>query len=178
LNSIVGGLFEENTAKIVATQAEERTLEQAQRDIYESHRHRIFSLAFYMTGNEIEAERLLTSSFIKAFETCSQPDGSVIDQSLLAELRTHLPLTPVTPASVAVSGTAPANFRRTDLEEAIRQLPAFERLAFLLRDVEGYAPDAIADLLGSTTPEVQRTLFSARIRLRGILAELSAKRAA
>jgi RNA polymerase sigma-70 factor (ECF subfamily) len=70
------------------------------------------------------------------------------------------------------------NVRRTDLEEAIRELPPIERLAFLLRDVEGYSPETIARLVEVSQPDVTQTLFSARIRLRSILADMEAERAA
>jgi RNA polymerase sigma-70 factor (ECF subfamily) len=64
------------------------------------------------------------------------------------------------------------NVKRTDMEEAVRELPANERMIFLLRDVEGYDADRVAELLQITRQQVERTLFSARIRLRTILAAL------
>jgi len=175
----IRGLFEENNAGIVNTQAEERPVEQVQRDIYDTHRHRIFSLAFHMTGDECEAEQLLTDSFVRAFQADPKPDGSIIDSAFIEGLRAYFPLTPVPPVSPAASPEiAGKNVRRTDLEEAVRELPPIERLAFLLRDVEGYSPEAIAHLTGLSSPEITRTLFSARIRLRGILTEIKAERAA
>jgi RNA polymerase sigma-70 factor (ECF subfamily) len=62
------------------------------------------------------------------------------------------------------------NVRRTDLEEAIHTLPAQERLLFLLRDVEGYTPAKISELMKIPETQVNRTLLSARIRLRQALA--------
>jgi len=175
----VRGLFDENTARVVNIQSEERSIRQAQRDIYDSHRHRIFSLAFHMTGNELEAEQLLTNSFVSAFQARSEPDSNTIDAALIAGLRSLFLLTPAAPAPVSASdGIEDRNIRRTDLEEAIRELPPFERLAFLLRDVEGYSPEAISKLLEVPQQEINLTLFSARIRLRGILAEIEAERAA
>ena len=53
----------------------------------------------------------------------------------------------------------------------MRSLPANERLLFLMRDVEGYAPAAIARLLDIPEAQVQRACFSARIRLCQVLAE-------
>ena len=173
------GLFEAATPRIVSSQAEERSVEQAQRDIYESHRHRIFSLAFHMTGNELQAERLLTDTFVHAFQADPRPDSGIIDSALIGGLRSQFPFTLTAPAPVVTcDGMDDRNIRRTDLEEAIQELPAIERLAFLLRDVEGYSPDAIARLLEVSQADVNRTLFSARIRLRSILADLKAERAA
>ena len=59
----------------VVSQAVKQSCEQQQRDVYESHRHRTFSLAFYMTGNEMEAEEILATTFVRAFQQNEQPDG-------------------------------------------------------------------------------------------------------
>jgi len=177
--AIIRGLFEENTPRIVNAQAEERSVEHVQRDIYDSHRHRVFSLAFHMTGNEIKAEKLLTDTFVSAFQADPKPDSAMIDSALIAGLRSLFHLNPGLHAPVlASSEMIGRNVRRTDMEEAIQELPAFERLAFLLRDVEGYSAEAIAQLLKVPQAEINRTLFSARIRLRCILAEITAERAA
>ena len=55
-------------SNLVVSQAAKQSCEQQQRDVYESHRHRTFSLAFYMTGNEIEAEEILATTFVRAFQ--------------------------------------------------------------------------------------------------------------
>ncbi len=60
----------------------------------------------------------------------------------------------------------------------MRSLPANERLLFLLRDVEGYTPAAIARLLDIPESQVQRACFSARIRLCQVLAEQARNEAA
>jgi DNA-directed RNA polymerase specialized sigma24 family protein len=52
----------------------------------------------------------------------------------------------------------------------VRSLPANERLLFLLRDVEGYSAALIGRLLDIPEAQVQRSCFSARIRLCQILA--------
>ena len=67
-------------------------MKQQQRDIYESHRHRTFSLAFYMTGNEMEAEEILATTFIRAFQQNEQPDGFAVDSALVNELSQRFPL--------------------------------------------------------------------------------------
>ena len=76
----------------VVSQAAKQSCEQQQRDVYESHRHRTFSLAFYMTGNEIEAEEILATTFIRAFQQNEQPDGFAVDSALVNELSQRFPL--------------------------------------------------------------------------------------
>ncbi|MBT9330977.1 RNA polymerase sigma factor [Paracidobacterium acidisoli] len=162
----------EATSKIVATQGAKRSLEQRQRDIYESHRHRVFSLAFYMTGNEIEAESILTETFVAAFQTDPEPDCGMVDRALMERLRERYSLSDGQSwAMPAISDEGVSrNVRRTELEEAIQELPDTERLIFLLRDVECYSPSAIAELLKLSETNVRRALMAARIRLRQQLA--------
>lgn len=156
----------------IVREATQQSLEQRQRDVYDSHRHRVFSLAYYMTGNEVEAEQILGDTFVRAFQQAEQPDATGVDHSLIEELGDRFPIQQEEPVAVALSQPAltQQNVRRTDLEEAIQFLPANERLVFLLRDVEGYSAATIAQLLSLPEAQVQRTAFSARIRLRQVLA--------
>jgi DNA-directed RNA polymerase specialized sigma24 family protein len=163
-------------ATMLVAQAAKQSREQQQRDVYESHRHRTFSLAFYMTGNEMEAEEILATTFIRAFQQSEQPDGFAVDSALVGELGQRFPVKKEEPAAVISPGLnlSHGNVRRPDLEAAVQSLPANERLLFLLRDVEGYSAALIARLLDISEAQVQRSCFSARIRLCQILA---AKRA-
>jgi RNA polymerase sigma-70 factor, ECF subfamily len=171
----------EASPKIVAMRQARQCVEARQRDIYDSHRHRTFALAYYMTGNEVEAEEILSKTFVRAFRAAEEPDGQEVDSALLDELRlrSYLQLDvsgQFSEASIPPSSTelAGRNVKRTDLEEAIRDLPAAERFVFLLRDVEGYTPSSIAQLLDMPEEQVQHGLFAARLRLRQILAEAQA----
>lgn len=160
---------------IVSLHQERHGLEARQRDIYESHRHRAFSLAYYMTGNELEAEQILTDTFVNAFRASDEPSGQDVDAALIQQLEERFTIqsdgtSPAKPilGGMSISGR---NVKRTDLEEAIQELPADERLLFLLRDVEGYNSAAIAELLRIPEAQVTRRLFSARVHLRQAIAE-------
>jgi RNA polymerase sigma-70 factor, ECF subfamily len=162
-------------SNLVVSQAAKQSCEQRQRDVYESHRHRIFSVAFYMTGNEIEAEEILATTFVRAFQQKEEPDAFAVDSALVGDLSERFPLR-IEETSAVISqglGLSHRNVRRADLEAAVRNLPANERLLFLLRDVEGYSPAMIARLLEIPEAQVQRACFSARIRLCQELAELA-----
>lgn len=167
-------------SNLVVSQAAKQSCEQQQRDVYESHRHRTFSLAFYMTGSEIEAEEILSATFVRAFQQTERPDGFAVDSALLSELSQRFLLYEEEPAAVIAPGTGLThrNVRRPDLELAVRNLPANERLLFLLHDVEGYSPAMIARLLDIPEAQVQRSCFSARIRLHQALAEQTRTEAA
>lgn len=142
-----------------------------QRDVFESHRHHVFSVAYYMTGDEREAEAILQSTFIAAFEQDTVPTVATVDEALLSQLHQRFSLDPVPAVTSEGEGLGNRNVRRTDLEEAVWQMPERERLCFLLRDVEGYNNARIADLLQTQEHEVQRTVFSARLRMRCLLQE-------
>jgi RNA polymerase sigma-70 factor (ECF subfamily) len=171
--------IDRNSVNVVATRQLKQQPADLQRDVYDSHRHRVFALAFYMTGNEIEAETILTSTFVAAFRETEVPQADHVDSALVAELRRRFPLTESEPTANLNGAVGPhlaeRNVRRTDLEEAIQTLPATERLLFLLRDVEGYSPSVISRLLQMQEAKVQRGLFSARIRLRQALASSAAE---
>lgn len=133
-----------------------------------------------MTGQELEAEQILADTFIRAFHAAEEPDGKVVDHSLVEELRERMPLGTIEPPAQPDPQTVLSrrNVRRTDLEEAVQTLPPTERMVFLLRDVEGYSVEAIASLLKLEAPAVQRCLFSARIRMRSAIASSQADEAA
>lgn len=179
-------LIQKGSAQITITRRAKQQLDQVQRDIFDTHRHRTFALAFYMTGNELEAEAILTSTFVRAFDTVEEPQGPDVDAALIQELRQRFPLgedAPHThPAAKAASdpdfNLSGGNVRRTDMEEAVQTLPSTERFLFLLRDVEGYTPAAIAELLQMPESKVNRTLFAARLHLRQALAVAQAERRA
>lgn len=158
----------------------ERSLEHRQRDVYETHKHRAYAVAYYMVGNEIEAEHVTQGTFVRAFQQAEEPDGHCVDCSLVNELRERLPIdeqaAPAQPEpGLTIAGR---NVKRTDMEEALRELPPNERMVFLLRDVEGYDADKVAGLLEVTRQQVERTLFSARIRIRSALAKIQRPAAA
>lgn len=154
------------TNRVTATQVAEQSEAQRQRDVFESHRHRAFSLAFYMTGNELEAEEILTQTFIGVFQRSGHPNAGDVDASLIGAFRERFCLEPELPPAIpAAEHAVGRNVRRTELEAALLELPANERLLFLLRDVEGYPPEGIAVLMGIPQPEVRRLLLSARLRL-------------
>ena len=158
----------------------ERSLEHRQRDVYETHKHRAYAVAYYMVGNEMEADEVTQDTFVRAFRQAEEPDGRCVDCALVNELRERMPLDEqVAPAeSVPGQTLSGRNVKRTEMEEALRELPPNERMIFLLRDVEGYDADRVATLLEIPRQQVERTLLSARIRMRTTLARMQRPAAA
>ena len=152
----------------------ESKLESA-REIYEQNRHRIYSLAFLMTDNELVAEELMTQAFCQAFGASDQPAPEDIDRALISELREYTfsdlrtPTLCCSPCNLVLS--VRRNVLRVDLERAVVQLPDTEKLMFLLHDVEGYDHSRIARLLGVPESESRRGVHQARLRMRELLAK-------
>ena len=65
---------------------------EAYKQIFDEHQHRVYALAFWMTDNEIAAEELMTSTFIRVFANGPVADGEDVDRALLAEIRQFMPI--------------------------------------------------------------------------------------
>ena len=125
------------TAILPATSEARR---QSYRRAYEHNRHRIYALAFWMTDNELVAEALMRHTFLRAFAAGVEPSADTIDRALITELRERMPLGALT-LDVGLCTEVQnvrSNTLRVELECAVVQLPATERLIFLLHDVESY----------------------------------------
>jgi RNA polymerase sigma-70 factor (ECF subfamily) len=142
------------------------------RKIYELNRQRVYSLAFWMTDNELAAEELMIQSFHRAFARGGEPTADDIDSALIAELRQYMPLGNLTlncaPCDRVLS--VRRNTLRVDLERAVVQLPGTEKMIFLMHDVEGYDHARIAYLLNVTEEDSCCAVHQARLRLRELLA--------
>src|SRR3954470_21456144 len=143
-------------------------------EVYQQHCHRIYSLSFWMTDNELTAEQLSQNVFLRAFAASASPRPEQIDQALVAEIREFTTIgtltlsATITPEAKSVHG----NVKRVHLERAIVQLPATEKLIFLLHDVEGYNHARIAKLIGLSENESRNGLHQARLRMRELLAAM------
>lgn len=142
--------------------------------IYNQHCHRIYSLAFWMTDNEMLADELASRTFLRAFSGPRSPGTEQIDAAFLTEVRDTTTIgtltldAPPQPDTKGIRG----NVKRVHLERAVVQLPATERLIFLLHDVEGYAHERIGRLLGLSAEECQLGLHEARVSIRQSLAAM------
>lgn len=138
--------------------------------IYEENRHRVYSLAFWMTDNEIKAEEVMSRTFDRAFALGHQSQEA-IDRALMAELYNTVRFDSLTLNCAPASGLAEVrrNTKRVDLERAVVQLPHTERLVFLMHDVETYDHCRIGRLLGLTEIQSQSALHQARLRIRELL---------
>src|ERR1700757_1340704 len=143
-------------------------------EIYSEHCHRIYSLAFWMTDNELTAEQLSSNAFLRAFASSAEPGTEQIDQAFLAEIREITAIgTLKLNSGISAETNIRGNVKRVHLERAVVQLPATEKMIFLLHDVEGYEHEKIARLLGMSVQESQFGLHQARLLMRELISRMS-----
>jgi len=129
-----------------------------------------------MTDNEITAEDISSTVFTRTFSReCATPEALIasLDANLITALRELMPIgmltlqTPIT-NSKRVFG----NTKRIHLERAVVEVPATERIAFLLHDVESYDHSRIGNMLGITEEESQQAVCQARILIRELVSQM------
>src|SRR5687768_14271528 len=98
------------------------------RENYQNNYHRIYSLAFRMTNNELLAEEVVGNVFRRAFSLVTSPSAEVLDRVLVRELREQAPIGLMSlECSVAKEvASVRKNVKRVHLEYAMVQLPATE----------------------------------------------------
>ncbi len=142
-------------------------------EVFERNRHRVYAIAFWMTGNELAAEDLMADAFRSAFSGTANPSVEDVDRALVGELDKtfDLPVFTLDCVPSRAVRSVRTNILRTDLEAAVIQLPATEKIIFLMHDLEGYEHDRVVRLLGITERESRLGLHQARLRLRELLAK-------
>lgn len=150
------------------------TKAEAYQRVFADNRHRVYALAFWMTDNEIAAETLMHNAFCRAFAHTDEPSPEVVDRALIAEVREVMPLGTLTldEGTCTEVPCVRRNTLRVHLERAVVQLPATERMIFLMHDVENYDHARIARNLGLSQDESRYGLHQARLLLRKLLADM------
>jgi RNA polymerase sigma-70 factor (ECF subfamily) len=142
--------------------------------VYEASRHRIYALAYWMTRDEMQAERISAKVFQRAFTASCKLDDELLDKILVSEVRELMPLGVLSlPQPLPGAGSSlRRNVKKVQLEEALWRLPATERMIFLLHDVEAYTHPRVARTVSISEVESQLGLHAARLRLRELLASM------
>lgn len=143
-------------------------------EIYEENCDRIYSLSFWMTDNELVAEELSSNTFLRAFAKSDQLTQDHIDRAFIAEVREFTTIGTLTLSrnTTTESRNIHGNVKRIHLERALVQLPATEKLIFLMHDVEGYEHSRISRLLGISEEESRSGLHQARVEIRHLIATM------
>jgi len=163
--------------------------------IVERYQSKVYNLALRMTGNPEDALDMAQESFLRAFRSLKTFKGDssfstwlyrIANNIVLDELRKRRrrPLVVIsTDAFVAGDeGEHPLEFsgpkslqpeeqvvraeRRQEIEQALQAISPEHRHILLLRDVEGFSYEEIADMLSINVGTVKSRLNRARLSLR------------
>jgi RNA polymerase sigma-70 factor (ECF subfamily) len=156
------------------------------------HQRRVFNVALRMTGNRVDAEDLAQEIFCKLFQNLERYDPALPLENWLVRISTNhtlnwlgrkrittLPLehggsdgtTSVDPAG---DGPSPAEHaERAEMKEivleALQRLPANLRLVFVLKYMEDYTADEVAEMVDVPRNTAKTWIFRAREALRAEL---------
>src|SRR3984893_8990766 len=169
---------------------------EAFRVLVERHSRSLFRLAFRMTGNEQDAEDVVQESFLRAYRQLAKFDERASFGTWLyriavncsldlvrsrkrrnehtapvdSEMEDPVPSLPApdpTPDRLAMSGEV-----RERVAEAMNELSASERTAFVLRHFEGMCIEDVSQVLGCQPGAAKHSVFRAVQKLRRALEPL------
>ncbi|MBZ0264768.1 RNA polymerase sigma factor [bacterium] len=171
----------------------------AKTEIVLKHQQNVYNLGLRLTGNEDEASCVLQDTFLKVFEKldgfqAKSRLGTWIHRIAANEAlmrmrsRKNKYFVPIEEEKKDEESSYDIGFIATSLEldplestlneelkvhleEAIQQLPANLRTAFVLKDLEGLSMAEIAEEVGKTVSAIKADLHRARVRLRERLVE-------
>ncbi len=173
------------------------------RVLVERHSRRLFRLAYRMTGNEHDAEEVVQDAFLRAYRRLDQFESRAnfgtwlyricancaLDQmrKMRGEsLRVEPPTPEDEPDAVDPLDTAPSpdpgperlalsGEMAAQVRAAMDSLSCMERMAFVLRHVEGLSIEEIAATLGLNFGATKNSIFRAVQKLRRHLEPLASE---
>ena len=166
------------------------------RVLVERHSRPLFRLAFRMTGNQQDAEDVVQDSFLRAYRQLGKFDERASFGTWLYRIAVNcsldlvrsrkrrsehmapvdsemedpvlsLPAQDPTPDRLAMSGEV-----RERVAEAMNELSASERTAFVLRHFEGMCIEDVSQVLGCQPGAAKHSVFRAVQKLRRALEPL------
>jgi RNA polymerase sigma-70 factor, ECF subfamily len=158
------------------------------RVLVDRHARVIFRLAFRMTGNETDAEDIVQETFLKAWKQMARFDGRAGFGTWLHRICANCALDHIRArkrgrdhsapdellAQTAAGTPSPERMAQSSqigamLRDALGELSARERAAFVLRHYEGLSIDQISAALGVETGAAKHSVFRAVQKLRRAL---------
>ncbi len=157
--------------------------------LVDRHSRSVFRLAYRVTGNEQDAEDVVQESFLRAWREIRRFDSRasfgtwlyrIASNCALDRLRSNVrkradslegpehPSPDPPPDRIALSGEV-----RERMEQAMTELSAVERTAFVLRHYEGLPIEEIGRALGCQAGAARHSVFRAVQKLRRALEPLA-----
>jgi RNA polymerase sigma-70 factor, ECF subfamily len=162
--------------------------------LYQLHSRRVYALCLRMVSNPADAEDLTQEAFLQLFRKIGTFRGEsafstwlhrmTVNVVLMRLRKKTLPtdsleetLEPDSESSGPKRDVGAPDLRlsgavdRVNLERSIEKLPPGYRTVFVLHDVQGYAHNEIAGIMGCSVGNSKSQLHKARTRLRELLQE-------
>ena len=148
--------------------------------LYREHAPAVHALARRMLGNESAAREMVQDVFVRAWERLASFRGEsafgtwlhrvgvnvILNQLRVTRRDVHRFTDDEPDEGVPLASPSDTGVEaRIDLDSAIARLPAGARTVFVLHDIEGYAHDEIAQMLGLAPGTVRAHLWRARRQL-------------
>lgn len=165
------------------------------RPIVDRYSEMLFRLAYRMTGNEADAEEIVQETFLRAYRKLDSFDGRSSVSTWLFRIATNCSLDLLDRRKLRpqllgihpdgdegapggrVSSKQPNPERlaysseiQTNIHAALQSLTGVERIAFVLRHVEGHSIEEIAMALNVRSGAARQSLFRAVRKMRKFLA--------
>jgi RNA polymerase sigma-70 factor (ECF subfamily) len=149
--------------------------------LYRDNVERVYAVCLRMSGDPERAERLTQDAFVRAWRALPAYRGQARFSTWLHRIAVNVVLENHRSTSrrdlrheAAAAACPPVAAENTeirlDLERAIAALPPGARLMVVLRDIEGYGYEEIAELTGVTLGTVKSQIHRGRRLLRESLA--------
>lgn len=162
--------------------------ETAFHDLVDRHAGRLYRFAYSLVGNEADAEDIVQETFVAAFRHLRSFRAEASVKTWLTRIvvkqaakchrwrKRHRTL-PIEAAEGINEDKNHSGYSEQRLEamEMLNSLPAKFREIIVLRELEGYSYDEIADILGTPRGTVESRLFRARKILKDRFGTLESK---
>lgn len=162
--------------------------ERAREDFVQANLRRIYLQVYRIVGNADDAQDLTQEVFIKALQRSEQLQDPLKAAHWLSRIATHTAIDFIrkrkranfTPADEMLNELsngyedspergAIQSERRTVLDAGLKRLSEKERAALVLRDVEGYSADEVAEHLKCSKATVRSHIANARVKFKRFL---------
>lgn len=162
--------------------------------LYQTHCRRVYAVCARMAGNPTEAQDLTQDAFLQVFRKINTFRGESSFSTWLHRLTVNIvlmrfrkkrhPETSLDDPIAIDEETTTLRFEigepdprvlgtldRVMLDRAVQELPDGYRAMFVLHDMQGYAHNEIAEILGCSIGNSKSQLHKARLRLRELLTQ-------
>lgn len=180
------GRDEEQRVTLQLVRASRSGDEDAFRRLVEMKRDRVYRIAYHHLGRPEDARQVAQAVFVRVWKNLHRYDDTrpfdtwlhqVTANAAIDHHRRQKVRAPERPLDEAATASRPAEDPveaaevRRILSELVALLSEKQRLAFLMREVEGMSTAEVAEALGSTESTVRNHIFQARKVLRDEMAQ-------